>query len=57
MQFARYIIQDIFKSGTYVVEFLRRWRRGWSSSEQTSPRITLMDLVYIQALDEKEGVE
>jgi hypothetical protein len=35
---------------------LQRWRRGWSSSEQASPRTTPVDLIYIEESDE-EGVE
>ncbi len=48
------IIQDMYKSRTYVVEFLRRQRRGWSSSEY---RATTMYLVYIREADKEEGVE
>jgi hypothetical protein len=44
-------------STAFVVKFLQRRRRGWSSSEQVEPRATQMDLVYIQELDEKEGME
>jgi hypothetical protein len=57
MQFAHYIIQDTYKLGTYVVEFLRRRKKGWSSSKQICPRVILMDLVYIQKLDEEESAE
>jgi hypothetical protein len=44
----------MYKSRTYVVEFLRRQRRGWSSSEY---RATTMYLVYIREADKEEGVE
>jgi hypothetical protein len=42
------IIQDIYKLGTYAVEFLRRCKRGWSSSVQARPGATSMDLVNIE---------
>jgi hypothetical protein len=57
MQFAHSIIQDIYRSRTFVVKFLNRWKRSWSSSEQGGPKTTPVDLIYIQELDEKEGVE
>ncbi len=53
-QFSHSIIQDIYRLRTYVVEFLKRQKRNWSSSEQGGPKATLMDLIYIK---EKEGVE
>ncbi len=34
-----------------------RQRRGWSSNEQVGLGDTLVDLVYIEELDEDEGVE
>ncbi len=57
MQFTHSIIQDIYRSGTYEEEFLRRQRKCWSSSEQGSPRVTPMDLVYIQESNKEEGME
>ncbi len=57
MQFVHSIIQNIYKLGTSVVEFLRRQRKGWSSNKQGGLGITLVDLVCIHKLDEKKGVE
>jgi hypothetical protein len=57
MQFAHTIIQDIYKIETSTIEFLRRHRRGWSSSEQARPKATLVDLVHIEESKEDEGVE
>lgn len=34
MQFVHLIIPDIYGSGTSIVEFLHRCRKGWNSSEQ-----------------------
>jgi hypothetical protein len=53
MQFAHSIIQDIYKSRSYAVEFWKRQRRSWSSREQGGLRVTPMDLIHIQELNEK----
>jgi hypothetical protein len=57
MQFAHSIIQDIYRLGRSIVEFLHRHKRGWSTSEQVGPKTTPMDLVYIEKSDEDKGVE
>jgi hypothetical protein len=57
MQFVQTTIQNIYKIETSIVEFLHRCKRGWSSSEQARPWATSMDLVYIEELEEDEGVE
>jgi hypothetical protein len=56
MKFAHSIIQDIYKLGTSKVEFLHKHKKGWSTSEQVGPKATLVDLVYIEELDEDKGV-
>jgi hypothetical protein len=56
MKFVHPIIQDIYRSGTSVLEFLRRHRRSWSSSEQGGLRTTPVGPLYIQE-SYKEGVE
>jgi hypothetical protein len=57
MQFVHTIIQNIYKTETLIVEFLRRCIKGWSSSEQARPRATSTDLIYIEKLEKDEGVE
>ncbi len=57
MQFAHTIIQDMYKTRTFIIEFLHICRRGQSSSVQVGPRATSMDLVSIEELEEDEGVE
>jgi hypothetical protein len=57
MQFTHIIIQNIYKTGTFVVEFLRYYRRGNSSSVQAGLKATLMDPVNIEDLEEDEGLE
>ncbi len=57
MQFAQTIIQNICRTKTSAVEFLRRHKRGWSSSVQVGPRATLVDPVNIEKLEGDEGVE
>jgi hypothetical protein len=57
MQFVHTIIQNIYKTETLIVEFLRRRIRGWSSNEQTRPPTTSTNLMYIEKLEKDEGVE
>ncbi len=57
MQFVHSTILYIYRSRTYVVEFLWRCKRGWSSNKQVGTKTTPMDLIYIEELDEDEGVE
>jgi hypothetical protein len=57
MQFVHSINLDIYRLGSYAVEFLKRRRRGWSSREQGGLRATPMDPVQIQEFDKKKGVE
>lgn len=45
MQCVHSIISEIYRSGSYAVEFLKRQRRGWSSREQGGLRATPVDLV------------
>jgi hypothetical protein len=51
------IIQNIYKTRTSVIEFLRRCKRGWSSSVQARLIATSMDAVNIKESKEDEGVE
>jgi hypothetical protein len=48
------IIQNIYKSETSTIEFLHRHGRGWSSSVQAKPRVTLVDLVNIEESKERK---
>jgi len=57
MQFAHMIIQNIYKTRTFVIEFLRRCKTGWSSSVQARLIATSMDAVNIKESKEDEGVE
>ncbi len=57
MQFLHTIIQNIYKSGTFAIEFLHKHERGWSSNVQVGPRVTLVNLMNIKELEEDEGVE
>jgi hypothetical protein len=47
MQFAHSIIENIYRSRSYVVKFLQRQKRGWSSREEGGPRATLVDPIQI----------
>jgi hypothetical protein len=40
-----------------VVEFLRRSRRHWHVKEQIGPRATLVDLMFIEELEEDKVME
>jgi hypothetical protein len=51
------IIHDIYKIGTSVVEFLHISKRSWCAREQTKPRVTLVDPVFIKESEEDEDVE
>ncbi len=55
MQFAHTIIQDRYRTRTFVVEFFCRCRRGWSSNVQVGPRATLVDSMNIEKSKEYEG--
>jgi hypothetical protein len=51
------IIHDINTTGTSAVEFLSRSKRHWRVRERTKPGATLVDLVFIEKLEEYEVVE
>ncbi len=51
------IIQDIYRSGTSTIEFLHRHKKGQSVTKQIGPRVTSMDLVYIEESKEDEVME
>jgi hypothetical protein len=59
MQFVQMIIHDIYRIGTYVVEFLcrRLSRRSWCARKQIGQGATLVDPVFIEESEEDEGVE
>jgi hypothetical protein len=51
------IIHDIYKIRTSIFEFLCQSRRSWHAREQIRPKVTLVDPVFIEELEEDEGVE
>jgi hypothetical protein len=53
MQFVQTIIHDIYKTGASTVKILRRTRRSWC----VGLKVTLVDLVFIEELEEDEAVE
>jgi hypothetical protein len=57
MQFAHIIIQDLCRTKTSAIEFLRIHKKGWNSSVQVGPIPTSVDPVNIENLKEDEGVE
>jgi hypothetical protein len=57
MQFAQMIIRNIYRTGTFVVEFLHKSRRSWHAKERTRLKATLVDLVFIEESEEDEAVE
>ncbi len=57
MQFVQTIIHDIYRTRTSAIEFLCRSRRSWHAREQTRPRATSVDPVFIEELEEDETME
>jgi hypothetical protein len=57
MQFSHTIIHDIYRTRTFAIEFLWRSKRSWRASEQKGPRITLVDPMFIEELEEDEAME
>jgi hypothetical protein len=51
------IIQNIDIIGTFVVEFLRKSKRCWRAREQIGLGVTLIDLVFIEEMEEDKVVE
>jgi hypothetical protein len=51
------IIHDIYRIGTSIVEFLHRSRKSWCAREQTRPRATSINPVFIEELEENEAME
>ncbi len=57
LQFAQTIIQNIYITGTFIVEFLCKGKRHWRARKQTGPRATSVDIVFTEELEEDEVVE
>jgi hypothetical protein len=51
------IIQNIDIIGTFVVEFLRKSKRHWRAREQIGLGVTLIDLAFIEEMEEDKVVE
>jgi hypothetical protein len=50
------IIQDINITKIFVVEFLHKTKRHWHPKEQTRPRATSIDSVFIEESEDDEVV-
>jgi len=57
IHFVQTIIQDINTTRTYVVEFLDISKRRWCPKEQLGPITASIDLMFIEELEDDEGVE
>jgi len=57
IQFAQMIIQDINITKISVIEFLRESKRHWRPKEQTRPRATSIDLVFIKESKDDKAME
>ncbi len=57
IQFAQMIIRDINRTRTSVIEFLRKSKRYWRPKEQTRPRATSIDSVFIEESKDDEAME
>jgi hypothetical protein len=51
------IIQDIDTIGTSIVEFLCRSKKRWCVKELIKTGATLVDLMFIEELEEDEAME
>ncbi len=51
------IIHDIDMIITFVIKILHRSRKRWRAREQIRPRITLVDLVFIEESKKDEAME
>ncbi len=50
-------IHDICRTGTFVVDFLRRSKKNWHAKESTRPRAISIDLVFIEKSKENKAME
>ncbi len=57
IQFAQMIIQDTNTTKTFVIEFLCKSKRCWHPNEQTRPRATSIDPVFIKELKDDKSME
>jgi hypothetical protein len=48
------IIQDVYTTGTFAIEFLCKSKRCWCAKKQTRLGATSIDLVCIEKLKEDE---
>jgi hypothetical protein len=51
------IIHDINTIATSIIEFLCRSRRHWCVRKQIGPRVTYVDPMFIEELEEDEVVK
>ncbi len=56
MQFVQMIIHEIYRTRTFVVEFLHK-SKSQHVRKQTRPGATLINPMFIEELDENEAME
>jgi hypothetical protein len=57
IQFAQVIIRDVNTTRTSVIEFLRKSKRYWRPKDQTRPRTTSIDPMFIEEPKDDKAVE